>query len=100
MSENRILELAMESLKEVKRNDSNYQNLTLDEKVVILGSASPFDSIGFTTFAIGLEERIEDVLGISYSLDVPQLYSPGERGLTVRQLAERIEKQLAHCAPK
>ncbi len=102
LSEKRIQELILESLASVKESEPIYGDLTLNDATILLGSGSPFDSIAFTAFATGLEEKIEDETGEEYVLKVDEIFSAqdAQKGLSVRQLAPRISKLLGQGARK
>lgn len=94
ISESRVREWILASLKTVKDAEEIYKDLNLSDETVILGAGSPFDSIAFTAFATDLEEKIEDETGREYLLKVDEIFQPqkGHASLTVKDLAKRIPR--------
>ena len=90
----------LESLENVRQSEPVYQDVALDEGTILLGPGTPFDSIAFTAFAVGLEEKIEKEAGIEFALEVAEIFNPGEGGLSVRELSKRLERLVAQAAEK
>ncbi len=76
--EDRIKELLVESLKNLKNLDPAYQNLKLDDDFVVVGPGSPLDSIGFMAFATDFEEKIENETGKAFMLKIEDLYASAQ----------------------
>ena len=92
--EQRIKDLILEALKNVKDSEAVYQNLELSDETIILGNQSPFDSIAFTAFATDFEEKMEDEIGEQYVLNLEEIFSLHGRKtkITVKELAKLVNK--------
>ncbi len=69
-----IKQLILQSLVNVKQSEKVYQALAINDKTIVLGEGSPFDSIAFTNFAVSLEEKIEDAIGREFILRLEDIY--------------------------
>ena len=91
ISKSQIKGLILEALKNVKESEPVYQSLELNEETLLLGEGSLLDSIAFTHFVVGFEERMEDATGEEYVFQIEKFY--GEKPLTVTHLAHEIASQ-------
>ena len=89
ITKNQIKGLILEALKNVKESESVYQSLELTDETILLGQGSWFDSIAFTHFVVGFEERMEDATGQEYVFELNQFYAD-QLPLTVARLAEQV----------
>ena len=92
VSENRVKELVLEALKSVKESEPAYQALELNDETMILGAESLLDSIAFTHFVVGFEEKMEDALGESYVFELQKIYDLN-KPLTVASLSQVVAAQ-------
>jgi len=96
LSEDRVKELMLKSLKSVKDSEDTYQNVDVNERTIVLGINSPFDSIAITAFITDLEENIEDATGSEYILKVDEILSQskGKSNLTIADLARFVSEKV------
>lgn len=95
ISENRVKELVLQAMENVRDSDPAYRDLILDDDTVILGVKSPMDSVAFTTFLTDLEGKLEDELRHVCDLKWEQIYDEeSEVGtdLSVSDIAKWIVK--------
>ncbi len=94
ISEQRVRELMLESLKSVKDSDPSYRELELNDRTIVLGNGGSFDSIAFTAFATDLEEKIEDETGKEYVLKVDEILASqeGKTAIIVGEMARVVTK--------
>ncbi|MBI3998995.1 MAG: hypothetical protein HY351_00120 [Candidatus Omnitrophica bacterium] len=97
ISSDKIKELILQSLKNVKDSDPIYQDWVLAENTVVLGATSRMDSIAFTAFAADLEEKIEEETKREYLFDIDLRHldmDGSEINLSVDDMAKRIASTL------
>ena len=92
ISQNQIKGLILDALKNVKESESVYKSLEINDGTLLLGEGSALDSIAFTHFVVGLEERMEDTTGQAYVFELDKLYD-FKSPLTAAQLADKIASQ-------
>ena len=92
ISKNQIQGLILEALKNVKESESVYRSLELNDDTILLGEGSMLDSIAFTHFVVGFEERMEDAMGQEYVFEINKFYED-QLPLSVARLAEQITLQ-------
>ena len=92
IAKNEIKGLILEALQKVKESESVYQSLVLNDETILLGEGSWFDSIAFTHFVVGFEERMEDATGKEYTFEIDRFYED-HLPLTVARLAEQVASQ-------
>lgn len=92
ISKNKIKELILDALQNVKESESVYRSLELNNETVLLGEGSALDSIAFTHFVVGFEERMEDETGNEYAFELDKVYD-FKSPLTVAQLADKTASQ-------
>ena len=93
ISEKRMEQFILEAVKTVKNSDPVYKDWILNEETIVLGASSPMDSVAYTIFITELEEKIEDEIKRSCTLDIEKLYgdeSHSEFNLSVAEMARRI----------
>ena len=97
ISEQKLVALILESLKNVKDADAVYKDWIVNEKTIALGTRSSMDSVAFTTFVTDLEEKIEKEIQSPYELDLTELYGdqpPAEINFSVSDIAHGIHRTL------
>lgn len=93
----RVTELMMQALKNVKDSDPFYATLELNGQTVVLGAGGPFDSIAFAAFAVDFEEKMERETGEEYTLQLEEIFAlqKGKANLTVDETAKHVAKLLS-----
>lgn len=96
ISHQRIKELILESLKNIKNIDPIYKDLALQDDTVLLGAKAVMDSVAFTAFITDLEEKIEDETGKEYVLRIEEMVVAVDRGinLSVADMVQLIAKDI------
>ncbi|MSR78325.1 MAG: hypothetical protein EXS63_08920 [Candidatus Omnitrophica bacterium] len=91
ISKVQIQGLILEALQNVKESEPVYQSLALNEGTILLGEGSSLDSIAFTHFVVGFEERMENATGEEYEFQLDKFYD--QLPLTVDYLAGQVASQ-------
>ena len=92
ITKNQIKGLILEALKNVKESESVYKSLAVNDDTVLLGEGSFLDSIAFTHFVVGFEEKMEDATGQDYVFELDRLYD-FKSSLTAAHLADKVASQ-------
>jgi hypothetical protein len=97
ISEKRILEIVLESVKTVRDCDAALKGWVINPEALVLGMKSPMDSVAFTAFVVALEEKIENEINCPYALDFEKLHRSMDFEnfhLSVSQIAKYIVASL------
>ena len=97
LSRERIIALMQECADEMYRGKIFERELTVVPETVLLGAGSPLDSIGFVAFVTAVEDRVNETTGGDLSISLMEVEGLDENdpSMTVRKLAEYIERELA-----
>lgn len=60
MEKDRAFQLVVGALESLKSSDMLEGNVSITKDMILMGTESPLDSIGFVTFITDLEEKISD----------------------------------------
>lgn len=101
ITEQRIKELVLTSLKNINDSDQLMENLAPNDDTILLGSKSVLDSIAFVNFTTDLEERVENEIGKEFILRLHEIHNlNGEKEiLTVGDMAKIIGKLITSSSP-
>ncbi|MDD5218857.1 MAG: hypothetical protein PHS88_12270 [Candidatus Omnitrophica bacterium] len=102
IAEKQIKEMILHALRNVKSADATYADVVINDKTVVLGAGSAFDSIAFTAFATELEETIEDAAGVDYAVNVDEICAlhKGKPALKVSEMAKIITQLVSRKGKK
>lgn len=97
LTEADILNLMQACADELVRGKIFSENITIAPETVLLGDASPLDSIGFVTFVSEIENRINDDTGKDLSISLMEVDGLDENNpqMTAGKLAAYIARELA-----
>lgn len=92
LSDSKAFELIQETLDSLVRSGVIQEQIKVTPETILLGSASPLDSLGFVTFATELEERVVEETGedVFFALDEIGDFNLDNPTLTAEKFAKYI----------
>jgi len=96
ISEKKIKECILDSLKKVRDADPAGKDWAINESTIVLGAGSSLDSIAFTFFVTEFEEKIEQETNAQFTFNLEDLY--GRQNAAAIQLS--VDELARHIAAK